>query len=164
MCPLDSRLAKLIQPALAQPFHRDGWVYEEKYDGWRMVAYKAGSRVRLISLRAIDHTSRFRQLAAAIAKIRTDVAVLDDEVAVYDEKLVSRFHLLGDDESGILCTPPGYIAFDILQVGDRDVRGRPLCERREILEDVLADVDMVLPCRQLPADGAKACTVVEDRG
>lgn len=59
-----------------------------------MLAYKEGRRVRLISRRAIDHTIRFRELVTAIAKIRTDVAVLDGEVAVYDEKLVSRMHLL----------------------------------------------------------------------
>jgi ATP-dependent DNA ligase len=32
-----------------EPFHRDGWAYEEKVDGWRMIAYKAGDRVRLVS-------------------------------------------------------------------------------------------------------------------
>ncbi len=30
---------------VARPFHRDGWVYEEKYDGWRVVAYKDGKSV-----------------------------------------------------------------------------------------------------------------------
>jgi bifunctional non-homologous end joining protein LigD len=158
--PLIPMAPMLVRP----PFHRDGWVYQEKVDGWRMLAYKQGSRVRLISRQAVDHTSRFRDLAAAIAKIRIDVAVLDGEVAVYDEKLVSRFHLIGDQESGVLCTPPVYIAFDVLQVGHRDVRGRPLRERREVLEDLLADVDMVLPCRQLPDDGSKAWAMVEDRG
>jgi ATP-dependent DNA ligase len=34
---------------VAQPFYRDGWVYEEKYDGWRMVAFKDGTVVRLVS-------------------------------------------------------------------------------------------------------------------
>ena len=35
------------QPTLVrEPFHRQGWVYEEKYDGWRMVAYKHGPQVR----------------------------------------------------------------------------------------------------------------------
>ena len=52
----------------------------------------------------------------------------------------------------------------VLQIGQRDVRGRPLCERREILEDLFADVDMVLPCRQLPDDGSKAWAKVEERG
>jgi ATP-dependent DNA ligase len=32
-----------------EPFHRDGWVYEEKVDGWRILAYKGGPRVRLVS-------------------------------------------------------------------------------------------------------------------
>jgi len=73
------------------PFHRDGWVYEEKVDGWRMLAYKDGRRVRLISRNGIDHTWRFAELAAAVAKLKTDVVVVDGEVAVFDEKLVSRF-------------------------------------------------------------------------
>ena len=37
-------------------FHRDGWVYEEKVDGWRMLAYKDGQRVRLVSRNGRDHT------------------------------------------------------------------------------------------------------------
>jgi bifunctional non-homologous end joining protein LigD len=44
-----------MAPTLAKPFHRPGWVYEEKYDGWRMVGYKDGSTVRLISRNAADH-------------------------------------------------------------------------------------------------------------
>ena len=42
-----------------EPFHRDGWVYEEKVDGWRMLAYKDGPRVRLVSRNGRDHTQRF---------------------------------------------------------------------------------------------------------
>jgi bifunctional non-homologous end joining protein LigD len=151
----------LIRP----PFHRDGWVYEEKVDGWRMLAYKDGPRVRLILRNAVDHTARFRELAAAIAKVRADVLVLDGEIAVFDKELVSRFHLLGDnDDSGILCTPPIYIGFDVLQVGRRDLRARPLVERRVFLEDQLNGHTMVLPCRRLPDDGAKAWAIVEERG
>jgi hypothetical protein len=78
---------------------------------WPRPSYKDGRRVRLISRNAIDHTARFRELAAAIAKLKPERIVLDGEVAVYDEKLVSRFHLLGDLDTGIVCTPPVYIAF-----------------------------------------------------
>jgi bifunctional non-homologous end joining protein LigD len=53
-----------MAPTLARsPFSRDGWLYEEKVDGWRMLAYKDGARVRLISRNAVDHTARFRELA-----------------------------------------------------------------------------------------------------
>jgi ATP-dependent DNA ligase len=48
-----------------EPFHRPGEVYEEKVDGWRIVAYKDGARVHLISRNGRDHTCRFADLAAA---------------------------------------------------------------------------------------------------
>jgi ATP-dependent DNA ligase len=44
-----------------EPFHRDGWVYEEKVDGWRMLVYKDGARVRLVSRNGRDHTRRARR-------------------------------------------------------------------------------------------------------
>jgi len=82
-----------MAPMLARPpFHRDGRLHEDKVDGWRMVAYQSGSRVRLLSRNAVEHTARFPDLAAALARITADVAVLDGEVAVFDEHLVSRFH------------------------------------------------------------------------
>jgi ATP-dependent DNA ligase len=36
-------------PRVREPFPRDGWVYEERLDGWRILAYKDGDRVRLVS-------------------------------------------------------------------------------------------------------------------
>jgi ATP dependent DNA ligase domain len=154
-----------MAPTLTRPpFHRDGWVYEEKVDGWRMLAYKDAHRIRLISRNAVDHTWRFAELATAIAKLTTDVVVLDGEVAVFDEKLVSRFHLLGDDTSGVISTPPVFIAFDVLQAGGHDLRNRPLVERRHFLEEIVDGADMVLPCRRLPEDGAEAWHMVEERG
>jgi bifunctional non-homologous end joining protein LigD len=155
-----------MAPKLAKPpFLPSGsWVFEEKVDGWRMLAYRDGTSVHLISRNGVDHTRRFRELAGAIEKLPAQNLVLDGEVAVYDEKLVSRFHLIGDDESGLLCTPPVLIAFDILQVGHEDLRRRPLHERRTILEEQLDHADMVLPCRRLPDDPAKAWATAEERG
>jgi len=51
-----------------EPFHRDGWIYEEKVNGWRMLAYKDGARVRLLSRSGRDHTRRFREIATAIRR------------------------------------------------------------------------------------------------
>ena len=59
-----------MQPTqVRQPFHREGWVYEEKIDGWRMLAYKDGRNVRLESRNGVDHTRRFPELAAAVAAL-----------------------------------------------------------------------------------------------
>lgn len=159
-CPLTP-----MAPAVAHaPFHRDGWIYEEKVDGWRLIVYKDGPRVRLISRNAVEHTARFRELAAAIVKLRPHVLVLDGEVAVFDEQLVSRFHLLGESDSEELCTPPMFIGFDVLQVGRRDLRADPLERRRPILEDAIAGSKLVLPVRRFEPCGAKAWDIVERRG
>ncbi len=49
-----------MQPTqVREPFHHDGFVYEEKIDGWRMLAYKDGGRVRLLSRNRVDHAKRF---------------------------------------------------------------------------------------------------------
>ena len=55
--------------ASASPSHRPDWIYEEKVDGWRMLAYKDGDRVRLVSRNGVDHTRRFPDLAAAVAAL-----------------------------------------------------------------------------------------------
>jgi len=55
-------------------FHRLGWIYEEKYDGWRMLALKDGPRVRLISRQGVDDTERFRELAAASRRAEGSIA------------------------------------------------------------------------------------------
>jgi len=61
-----------MAPTLMRPsFHRDGWVYEEKVDGWRMLVYKQRGRTRLISRNAVDHTRRFPDVASAFAAFET---------------------------------------------------------------------------------------------
>src|SRR5438309_9593547 len=85
-----------MAPTLTKPFHRPGWIYEEKVDGWRMVAYKDGQRVQLVSRNGVEHTKRFQDLAATILKLSERSLVLDGEVAIYDQQLRSRFEWLRD--------------------------------------------------------------------
>ena len=67
---LTSRIPFRVEPMLATlvaaPFDKSGWVYEEKYDGDRILAYKEGDRVRLLSRNGKDRTDRFPGIAAAI--------------------------------------------------------------------------------------------------
>lgn len=74
-----------------RPFHHPGWVYEEKVDGWRVLAYKNTAGVRLVSRNRRDLNRRFPELAAAVAGLEPSTLVLDGEIAVFDRQLVSRF-------------------------------------------------------------------------
>lgn len=85
----------LMHPTLLpRPFHHDGWVYEEKIDGYRMVAVKANGAVQLISRQGCDHTKRFRELVKGLGGLKPKTFVLDGEVAVFDKDLISCFEWL----------------------------------------------------------------------
>jgi len=155
---------QLLHPTLAQPFDRPGWVYEEKVDGWRMVAYKRGENVRLVSRRGLDHTARFMALAKSLAALPSAELVLDGEIAVFDERLVSRFDLLMEPDLDVLSTSPVYVAFDVLYAHGEDLRGRPLSARRVILEGLVEGGEGVYAVRRLEGNGQEAWAEVQRRG
>jgi ATP-dependent DNA ligase len=104
---------------VGRPFHRDGWIYEEKYDGWRIIAYKDGTAVRLISRAGKEHSRRrFSELAAAIRALPPATLILDGEVAIFDDKLISRFEWFRKRPEDVASTPPIYMAFDCLWEAD----------------------------------------------
>ncbi len=154
-----------MQPTrVSKPFHREGWVYEEKYDGWRMLAYKQGRQVRLVSRLGRDHTGRFPTLAAAIAAVPPTTLILDGEVTRFDETLVSRYEWLRQPAPDRLAIPTLYLAFDCLYAAGRDLRELPLRERRDWLDDVLHGQHFMFPARRLAPNGIEAWAEVLARG
>jgi bifunctional non-homologous end joining protein LigD len=137
-----------------EPFHRDGWVYEEKVDGWRIVAYKDGDRVRLMSRHGVGHMKRFASIAAVITKLPARTLVFDGEVAIYDDQLRSRFEWLREPDPDAVATPPLYMTFDVFYQNGCDLTVRPLRDRRVRLEDVVAGSELVIPVRRLAPDAA----------
>jgi hypothetical protein len=79
------------------------WTVE--VDDWRMLAYKDGERVHLVSRNGRDHTRRFRDIAAAISKLSARSLVLDGEVAIYDQQLRSRFDWLREPDPDAIASP-----------------------------------------------------------
>ena len=112
---LPIRIQPMLATLVAEPFDKPGWVYEEKYDGDRMLAYKEGGRVLLLSRNGKDNTDRFPKIAAAIEKLRPATLVLDGEVVVFDPKSVSRFQLLQQRKG-----EPVYAVFDCLFADGKD--------------------------------------------
>jgi len=141
---------------VGQPFHRDGWVYEEKVDGYRMVAYKRGASAQLISRQGKEFTQRFPRLAKALAGLAAESVILDTELAVFDRQLISRFEWLRAQPKDDVATPPMLMAFDLLELDGVDQCKRPLRERRQALEHLLAGERMILPVRRLSSSGLEA--------
>ncbi len=81
----------MLATLVSKPFDKPGWVYEEKYDGDRILAYKERDRVRLLSRNGKERTENFPRIASAIRMLDSVTLLLDGELIVFDSKDVSRF-------------------------------------------------------------------------
>src|ERR1700685_523666 len=109
MARIPFRIAPMLATLVDSPFNKPNWIYEEKYDGVRMLSYKEGAKVSLISRNAIDRTDRYPEIAEEISKLKPDTLVLDGEIAVFDKRKVSHFQLLQQSKG-----PAAYAVFDCL--------------------------------------------------
>jgi bifunctional non-homologous end joining protein LigD len=167
MADLPPPFSPMLLSEVKQPFHKAGWIYEEKYDGYRAVAYKNGKSVRLVSRNLKDLTKQFAEVAAAVARLRAPTLILDGEIAVFDERLVSHLaYLRGSSRRETqLLTPPILIAFDCLYARGKELFREPLRRRRTILEKELAKAEgPVLIARRLAANGLDAWDQVKTHG
>jgi bifunctional non-homologous end joining protein LigD len=122
--------------SISDPAH---WLYEVKYDGYRLLACKAGADVRLYTRRANDWTDRFQPIAEGVATVRARECVLDGEACAVDESGRPSFHALQEWIAGISRQARlGYAVFDLLWLDGRDLRREPIEARRELLEKLLA--------------------------
>jgi len=162
---MDPALFPLMHPTLVdRPFHRAGWIYEEKVDGWRLVAIKTDGAVRLVSRHGRDHTRRFPELLKALSGLKPAAFVLDGEVAIYDRAFISRFEWLHRRPKNEPVPLPVYMVFDLLELDGRDLRREPLRARRRLLERFVRSHGTIFPARRLSRNGLKAWEEALARG
>jgi ATP-dependent DNA ligase len=157
MPPVRPMLAKSVSgipdPAKHTVGEIDGLSFEPKWDGFRCLVFKDGDEVELTSRNTKPLTRYFPEVAAAMREQLPDRVVLDGElfVAVRGEDGVDRleFEVLQERihpaQSRIEMlaekTPAGFVAFDLLALGDTAYVDRPFVERRAALEEALGGVD-----------------------
>jgi bifunctional non-homologous end joining protein LigD len=133
--PFPGDVAPMLATLVDEPFDREGWSFEVKWDGFRSIAEVKGGQARLLSRNAKSQNARFPTVAEALSGLKVD-AVLDGEVVAVDDKGRPDFQALQNSMRAgggrIL-----YYVFDVLQVDGRDLRPLPLMRRQEILKKVL---------------------------
>jgi bifunctional non-homologous end joining protein LigD len=115
-------------------FDDKAWVFETKWDGFRLITEKRGDAVRLWSRNGIDVTTKYALLLPALQKIKGS-CVIDGELCALDARGRSRFQLLQNalnKKARLL-----YVVFDALFVNRKDIRERPLFDRKGILKSLL---------------------------
>jgi bifunctional non-homologous end joining protein LigD len=116
----------------------DEWLHEVKLDGYRILAFVNGRRVRLVSRNGKDWTARFPEIARALRGRSFTNSVLDGEVVALRPDGVSDFQILQNQLRAKHKTKIVYTVFDLPFFAGHDLRAVPLIERKQLLKRVLS--------------------------
>ena len=115
----------------------EDWLHEVKYDGYRMLAWRRGRELQLLSRNRLDWTEKLPVIADAILGLDCRSCVLDGELVVFDEHGRSRFDLLQKQFNLAQAQTVRYAVFDLLALNGDDLRDAPLLERKAALSRLL---------------------------
>nr|WP_315250550.1 DNA ligase D [uncultured Duganella sp.] len=132
---LSPQLATLVD---GPPASAEDWLFEVKFDGYRLLARIDGKDIRLFTRNGNDWTHKLQPLRDQIARLKFPPGWYDGEIVVHDDDGRPDFGLLQNafDENA-----PGdivYFMFDIPFHKGRDLRDLPLEERRAVLQEIMA--------------------------
>jgi bifunctional non-homologous end joining protein LigD len=135
-----------VRPMLAtlvdEPFDRENWLFEVKWDGYRAIAEVAPRHVELYSRNQTSFNDAFPTIVESLKRLRHS-AVLDGEIVALDEAGRSQFQLLQNfrrSGKGRLV----YCVFDLLYLDGRDLRAEPLRTRRRLLAPIVKGLPNVM--------------------
>ncbi|WP_310740890.1 DNA ligase D [Aquincola sp. J276] len=138
-------LPEALQPQLAtlvDGVPPDGeWLYEMKFDGYRLLARVDGGEVKLFTRNGHDWTAKLRGVAKEVAQLGIDAAWLDGEIVVLDEQGVPSFQRLQNVFEQRRTQDILYYLFDAPFLDGQDLREQPLRERRRLLREHIEAAD-----------------------
>ena len=160
--PMLAKLAREMPAARSGPERSEGdLIYEPKWDGFRCIVFRDGDEILLGSRNEKPLDRYFPELCEALKRELPARCVVDGEIVIASSKgldfeaLLQRIHpaasrikLLAEQ------TPSSYVAFDLLALGDEDLRSTPFEQRRAALEKALAGVQP--PVHLTPATRSQA--------
>jgi bifunctional non-homologous end joining protein LigD len=133
----------------------DGWIHEIKHDGYRSQIVIDAGEVRAFTRRGADWTAKYGSVVKAARELPARSAIIDGEMVVLDSAGKSSYHGFRRAIKG----SPGrlvLIAFDLLMLDGKDVRGETTLERRERLQILLHDAPAAIQFSEAVAGGGGA--------
>ncbi|WP_147448148.1 RNA ligase family protein [Mesorhizobium sp. YM1C-6-2] len=151
--------AQFIEPMLAslveQPPDGAEWIHEIKHDGYRTLLALEDGKVQAFTRRGADWTAKYGAVVREVAGLPVRSAILDGEMTVLNADGRSDYRAF----KKAIKSSPGrlvFIAFDMLMIDGKDVRGETTIERRERLQIVLDDPPTAIQFSEAVQGGGKA--------
>ena len=166
-----------IEPMLCQTaekaFSSPDWIFELKYDGFRMMAFGGAGEARLRYRSGQESTDRYPELTSSIRALPIPGLVLDGEIVMLDAEGKPDFHKLSfrgqmhktsEIQRASLISPVTFVLFDLLGAAGFDLRGLPLVARKALLRKILPTIGPLRYADHVEAQGEALLAQVVSRG
>jgi bifunctional non-homologous end joining protein LigD len=164
--PMPAFIEPMSATLATHPFDSLDWLFEVKWDGYRVEAIVRDGAVRMLTRRGNDAARYFPGLLSPPTWINAETAIVDGEVVAVDEEGVPRFELLQQRISGVTevaSAPMVYMAFDLLYLDGRSLLKVPLEDRKRLLRSVLRPQPRVQFASHIDGDGKTFFEVAKTR-
>lgn len=151
--PIPSFIQPMLCTLIDQPFSKENWLFEMKWDGYRAIGAKREKQVQLYSRNDLDFRTRYAEITKDLEKL-PDNTIIDGEIVAVDKDGRPHFEVLqnwGKTHAGDL----RFYAFDLLWFKGHDVRKAPLLERKQLLRDVIPEDSTIFYSDHVKEKGEK---------
>ena len=171
--PMPTKIRPMLATPVEEPFDNPAWLFEIKWDGYRAIGFIEDNRVRLVSRNHNDLTGQFPELRDLPKFVKARNAILDGEIVAIDEQGRPSFSLMQQRTGfqpgkrrlpGREGVPILYYAFDLLYLDGYDLRRVGLEKRKELLQSVLENGEIVRFSDHYPEKGRELFEVARQRG
>jgi bifunctional non-homologous end joining protein LigD len=160
---MPANLRPMLATLVDKPFDRAGWLFEVKWDGYRIIAAVGGGKARLYSRNGLSFSGRYPPIVAALEKLEHE-AILDGEVVVVDEYGHSDFEALQNYRSNRPGSQLVCYVFDLLYLDGHDLRSLPLIRRKQLLQSILPTLPGVCFCEHIETNGMAFFQAISNMG
>ncbi|GED65617.1 ATP-dependent DNA ligase [Lysinibacillus fusiformis] len=146
------------------------WIYDIKWDGWRILLHKEGKKVEAFTRHGNNVTAKFPELQIVGHSIQAHSAIIDCEgvvlrngVSVFDD-LNYRGRLSNKDkiEQSTITHPVSFVAFDVL-ASDKSLINQPLADRKKVLSSIIEPSNSLFITPSIEGNGSDIFQLTKDK-
>ncbi|NHN34618.1 ATP-dependent DNA ligase [Paenibacillus agricola] len=153
-----------------EPFNDESFIFEPKWDGWRILLHKQGNRIEAYTRNGNNVTNKFPELKEATNAIKAHTAILDCEGIVLrdgrpifdDFSFRGRLSNSSRIRNAVNTHPATFVVFDVLCT-DREHLKEPLMMRKQRLHEIVSVTNIISPTMYIEAQGRSLFNLTKDR-
>lgn len=170
---MPSAITPMSATLAERPPTGDGWLFEIKWDGVRAICFIEGERLRILSRNGNRCDQQYPELSVLPHYIAAEQAIIDGEIAVLDEKGISRFSLIqpriaNTDANAVAhlarSNPAVLYAFDLLYLDGYDLRRCALADRKRALEAIVSPAGVLRLSEHFTGEGEAVLEAARQAG